>query len=384
MMSVWRRLPAIISVGLAAVAYIGITVKYANFLPARATLVYTGPLTSQKVDNTTAPQCQTITNATSHQDMCRCLPHWLASSQGTEGSSGLAASDLWNTHQDQIREAALMSTQACWQDDSWKSLNHGLFHQFTKDLFRALNVYRLGRSMKTPSNPYATRQVAQIILDRIKDPVNNPPLKVAVFGGSVTQGVAAQRNIYGLKLHGLKDISECSWTRKLQDVVNHILGQQNNEQIIVVKNFAFGGIDSDIGSTLLAFNLWPEPESKGADFDVIVNAFSSNDAKAETAQLDILDDARQRFVRLALDQRPCSPLPLVIQLEDGMMETFNSREGVYTGLRYSRDMVQSAAWAGIMSVSYADAIREMIYANTTSRLLDEFGNLHPGQGFHTG
>ena len=60
------------------------------------------------------------------------------------------------------------------------------------------------------------------------------------------------------------------------------------------------------------------------------------------------------------------------------------RHVLYENFQYSKDMVSTASFGGFMSVSYADAVRYSTYANTSSSLLNQYGQLHPGQGFHTG
>jgi hypothetical protein len=47
---------------------------------------------------------------------------------------------------------------------------------------------RLPKSIKTRPHPFVMERVIEIIIKRITDPMKHPPLQIAVFGGSVTEG----------------------------------------------------------------------------------------------------------------------------------------------------------------------------------------------------
>jgi hypothetical protein len=74
----------------------------------------------------------------------------------------------------------------------------------------------------------------------------------------------------------------------------------------------------------------------------------------------------------------------VIVLEDNMLDFDSSFNGnVRNSLWFSKDMAEIAKWTtGVMSISYADAIRTYSYINTTDTLLTMFVHVHPGQSFH--
>lgn len=312
-----------------------------------------------------------INNDTTPDQICHCLVPWV--SEASPHGSGILASDIWRIYEPKIRQAALESTQTCWWPEMFNKLDLDVFDNFTMNLYQTLDMHQMKRSLKTPANPVVTRQVLEIVLQRVKDPVRNPPLKIAVFGGSVTQGCWALTNMYGLEYGGMKCEINCTWTVKLERLINNIFGHD----VVVVKNYAIGGADSDIGSTLLEYNLWPG-EDKGEEFDIIISAFSSNDGQPPPQTVDFLYESWQKFVRLAMDQRPCSDLPLVIQLEDNLLDTLHD-DIVHSNLRYSRDMAQMAAWAGAMPASCADVAQGFVCTSASSQLITECWQLHPGQ-----
>eukprot|EP00956_Cyclotella_meneghiniana_P038998 scaffold163861_cov63-Cyclotella_meneghiniana.AAC.2 len=268
-------------------------------------------------------------------------------------------------------------------------------------MIRLLNSYNLRRSLKTHAHPFVFEKLVEVVIRRLTDPINNPPLKIAVFGGSVTEGVNSMRNSMGLKDNAR--CSDCAWPSKLEALLNHIFGGLatsdafeknstnpkislgNNNKFVTVKNFALGGTNSEAGSTLIEYNLYG---SEMAEYDIIIAAFGANDIQAPMGnEGNRMYESMQRFMRLAKSQRPCNDLPLVIQLDDVLgdsVQESGSEHDVRGGLRYSREMIETNNWAGFMSVSYADAVRDIVHNNPEDTILHDYGNLHPGFKFHTG
>ena len=317
------------------------------------------------------------------EKFCSCMSHQSFQSSSTTPLPSLSLpATIWHNLESSLKEAAAKSTRTCWGDETYESRDKRLFQQFLSDLYESLDIHRLRRTVKAPAHPQVSREILNIVLKRIEDPSKNPPLKIAVFGGSVTQGCWSMANIYGLPAGGINCRIECSWTTKLQDLINTALG---HDEVVEVHNLAMGGTDSDVGATLMEYNFFPN-QLQGNDFDIIVSAYSSNDGQPAEEQIEDLYEAWQRFVRLAADQRPCSILPLVIQVEDNSLDFLSSshKSPLYNRLRYSREMVQTAVWNGnVMAMSYADGTRDLVYSNASVKLLAE-SELHPGQGFHTG
>ena len=334
-----------------------------------------------------------VTNETSVKSVCQCVPHWA----DTSATSQSVVTSLWNHHyvQKQIREAAMKSLVDCWHwlpDLKFDGFDKANFTNLTERMLSMLTPYRLKKSLKTRASPLVTERVLEVILRRLADPIQNPPLKIAVFGGSVTEGFRARANLIGLP-ENMRDSEVCPWSCRLERLLNHLLvglvaDSSNNEtktqteleQVVIVKNFAVGGTDSMIGSTLLEFNLFGEAMG---EYDIVIAAFAANDGQAPQGFVrDLMFEHAQKFMRLAKAQRPCSDLPLVIQLEDVMFDTLENQ--ARTGLRYSREMAEAANWAGFMSVSYPDAVRDAVYADPSDATLTEFAQLHPGLTMHTG
>ena len=312
----------------------------------------------------------------STKSFCDCLPRLWPTEHHPQAS---LAHSLWLQHKEQLRQATYESiSEDCWNDPTaMRSFNDTAFDDLFDRLYAALTPYRLHKSIKTEASPLVMEK--QQILSRRADPQQHPVVKIAVFGGSVTEGVESSKNRLGLPYQERRWVS-CSWPQKLQRLLDRILGAN----VVLVKNYAVSSTTSDMAYSLLKFNLWPDPEHRPAEFDIVISAFSSNDGRALSEERGLMHTSMQQFVRACQDLRPCSDLPLVIQLEDNMLDTFMGNN-VMDGLLFSREMVETANWAGIMSLSYADAIRDFVYASDPSdTTLTEYNHCHPGLSFHTG
>lgn len=333
-------------------------------------------------------------------DVCQCL------SCPTNGLP--VVNSIWNSEfiKEALRKTARESLLACWHwEGAIKDMNatETEFAKVTDRMIHLLNSYNLRRSLKTHAHPFVFEKLVEVVIRHLVDPVNNPPLKIAVFGGSVTEGVNSMMNSMGLKDNA--HCPECAWPSKLGSLLNHILGSlsttsdayekkpttpeislgDNNKKIVSVKNFALGGTNSEAGSALLEYNLYG---LEMAEYDIIIAAFGANDIQAPMGnEGNRMYESMQRFMRLAKSQRPCNDLPLVIQLDDVLgdsVQESGSEYDVRGGLLYSREMIETNNWAGFMSVSYADAVRDIVYGNPKDMILHNYGNLHPGFNFHTG
>lgn len=282
---------------------------------------------------------------------------------------------------------------------------------------RLLHENRLSRSIKARSHPFVMERIVEVLLKRWwwwqqqqqqqhnditggsspSPPPPPPPLRVAVFGGSVTEGFRSRFNKIGMDTSNMHDLPLCAWSYKLEKLLNEVLplilfGPDRNSTsdipLVEVKNFAVSGTDSSIGVTLLEYDML------GADLsgmDVVISAFAANDLQVPLGlERDLISLHMQRFHRVAKAGRPCSDLPLLIQLADVMEESFNFNglTQIRNRLRYANEMLETANWqtstSGIMALSYPDAVRDVVYRNQSNDTLIEFAELHPGLTFHSG
>jgi hypothetical protein len=300
---------------------------------------------------------------------------------------------------DGIRRASLRSIQDCW---NWNGAEVALenFTNLEDTMLDRLNQHRLLRSIKVPPHPFVTERVLEIILKRMHDPSKHPPLRIAVFGGSVTDGYRSRANSIGMSQSQLHHREKCNWSRKLERLLNEVLpiflfgdGRMNEgisrdnselaDNIVEVRNFAVSGTDSSVGVLLLDYDLL------GADMtktDIVISAFAANDLQAPIGMnRDLITHHMQRFLKSAKAMRPCSDLPLLIQIADVFEESLSYvRGGIRKKLRYHNEMLETANWAGVMALSYPDAVRDVLYRDLRDDTLMQYGELHPGMTFHTG
>jgi hypothetical protein len=87
----------------------------------------------------------------------------------------------------------------------------------------------------------SVKNIFNIVERRFQDPQNNPPLRIAVFGGSVTIGRGCGEN-----KRAQQDL-KCAWPQRFELLVNQFFGKE----IIKVYNLGIGGTNSDTGCTMI-------------------------------------------------------------------------------------------------------------------------------------
>ena len=337
-----------------------------------------------------------LANASVVDSVCRCI--W----QRTSESPQTPLSRLWNS--DTIREGIRRASRKHVKEDCWNykgaKVNMANYTRLEDTMMHLLQQNRLSRSIKTRSHPFVMERVLEIILKRMHDPSNNAPLRIAVFGGSVTEGYLSRANSIGMSDSIEHNYPKCSWSCKLERLLNEVLplfllgqnattGIKTGNKIVEVKNFAVAGTDSSIGVTLLEYDLLG---AEMTTIDVVISAFAANNIKTPLGlERDLIMLHMQRFLKVAKAARPCSDLPLLIQTADVMEESlypWEGPQGIRQKLRYANEMLETASWqsasSGILALSYPDAVRDVVYRNPLDNTLVDFGLLHPGMSFHTG
>ena len=228
-------------------------------------------------------------------------------------------------------------------------------------LEKTLTPSRMRRAVRhMPTFSHATvKNVVEILQKRIQDPKNNPPLRIAVFGGSVTIGTGC----HGGKSRGNLN---CAWPQRLELLLN----QFANMEVVKVYNLGIGGTDSAVGSNIVKYWMYP-PDLAKVGPDVIINSYSTNeslppwnidpDADAVTIVMDAARDRLQNFARIALQSKQCTVQPLVVHVDDylGPLQV-----GLLGELSYNTAMTQIAKWYDLVGISYADVVRDIVYQDS--------------------
>ena len=214
-------------------------------------------------------------------------------------------------------------------------------------------------------------------------------VKIAIFGGSVTEGVNCGTSVR------MKQ-ENCAWAMRLEYLVNRLAGGV----VIEVWNGAIGGTNTQVGAAILKFELPPENMRHP---DIIINAYSVNDmhiltmneAKGQAITLrDHIFQIQQEFVRIALQYKPCQDAPLVIFLDDYLG---NEQREIMSTVDVGQSMQLLASYYGIGTVSYANMVRDIVYKNTRETSFSPAGwyrnrrgmvsenmlrEIHPGAEMH--
>jgi len=237
-----------------------------------------------------------------------------------------------------------------------------------------LTTDRLRQGLRTRPASEPSNQAAALkrVLDKIdgrlaatddSDVDESELVHVAVFGGSVTVGRGCWPESRGLVNR------QCSWPRRLELLVNQLAGKD----IVRVHNLAVGGTGTEQGIVFVKYWMYPSnAESRvlrELGPDVIINSYSTNDSLPPWGMTEGVADElllrnrekQQEFIRTAMLSRPCDP-PLVLHMDDYLGH--QSPESILGELSYRQAVYQVASWYGTMFVSYADAVRDLVYRDT--------------------
>jgi hypothetical protein len=229
---------------------------------------------------------------------------------------------------------------------------------------------RLG--YQAPPLPETLRAVLEIVYRRIQDPILHPPLKVAVFGGSVTQGRGSCTDLFGAIAGSSPSAKnyECSWVGRMQVLADEFLGPG----VVKVFNLASGGTNSDLADPTIQFKLYKDAALLPHGPDVLINSYTTNDSFLRSHTLDATNDTdytdthrdrHNRIIRHASHARPCSPLPLVAYMSDYL----GNQHDRIVGEQLNEHAIQEVStWYHTAFVSYAAAVRRLVYANTKERI----------------
>ena len=266
----------------------------------------------------------------------------------------ITASHMWQTHISQIHTASknpLIPDLLTEEQDA-------KMHNILSQILSPSRMRRAVRHMPTSPRQHASvKHVVQILQKRMHDPKNNPPLRIAVFGGSVTIG----RGCYG---KGMQNYN-CAWPMRLQLLINQFV----NMDLVKVYNLGIGGTSSVVGTNMVKYWMYPDDLAKVGP-DVIINSYSTNDSlppwdlkddpKADlvTVVMDNARNALQNFVRTALNSKRCDVPPLMVHVDDYL----GPQQDVLLGeMSYNTAMVQLAKWYDTVAISYSDVVRDLAW-----------------------
>ena len=309
---------------------------------------------------------------------CRSLCDCLRQKALEENVAIPSVVSLWRRYSSKILDASFRL-----EDVQNKTLE---YQAWVQHLFAWTTTSRLVKSFETfPQDIDSLKSLHAIVQERFEKGDSAPPLKVAVFGGSLTAGHGCLENPLGMPTQSfLKRQLPCAWPARLQTLLDTFA-----PGLVNITNMAMAATTSDVGATVIDYQLWPV-ELLPDGPDVVIAAFATNDALAEAPETEIYQNM-QLLVESIHRERNCkkSKLPLLIYVDD-----FIAWPGsVQKYLDFHHDLHELADWHGFGYISYANAFREIVHADlmqentfkgpwTTEKRGKYVANPHPGLSFH--
>jgi len=172
--------------------------------------------------------------------------------------------------------------------------------------------------------------------------------------------------------------------------VNNVL----RADVIRIQTVTLGGTNSESGVSIWKYGLQPDDYPHP---DVLINAYSTNDVHinsvqaAEARNLTIHEavfEVTQKFIRTVLSS-DCRP-PLLLYFDDYVG---NEQNEIMETTKLSQTIHLLSHYYGTMSVSYANAIRDLVFRGTDESFFSPHGwyegpekkwtrQVHPGMSAH--
>jgi hypothetical protein len=297
-----------------------------------------------------------------------------------------SALSLWNSNLGTIVEASKHELDK----------RFGL-HDFTSSLLHLVSPDRLARSVVSlPHEWEPVKRVMQILYDRylylnkLPGAAASEPrkLKVLVMGGSLIVGVNCRKIVSDYVLGMQMPNRLCTWTHRLETLINKMLGGE----FVEIHKIALGGTNTETGFVMWDSDFIPD---ETRDPDILINAYSTNDmhiltvlqAKEGNQTLrDKVMEMTQFFVRSVLKDGKCAPL--LLHIDDYLG---NEQREILTTTELSQAIQVLAHYYGFSSMSYANVVRDLVYADTKESWISPGGwyegeemvrEIHPGMGMH--
>jgi hypothetical protein len=273
-----------------------------------------------------------------------------------------------------------------------------VFVDFHAQLLHLMSPERFERAVKTLPHRYwksieAAMEITRLRMNALQRNDTGSPtarkLHILVMGGSVAEGDQCRPKVRSSRPQNRRT---CAWPFRLQFMLDRILG----ENVVEVTAATVGGTNSEAALVVLDYDLVPK------EVDVVIHAYATNDMHAYTMEAaraknvtlrERVFDLTEQFARKVLARcRPSQgPPPLLIHLDDYLG---NEQNNILETTHIAQTVPWLANYYGFMHLSYADAVRDLVYANTQETYLSPFWKItndtngalyrevHPGMGAH--
>jgi len=320
--------------------------------------------------------------------------------QGTNKPTTIpSAITLWREHLTTIFEAS-----------KHKNDKNFDYHDFTALLLHYMTPERLQSSVKAlPSQQWD--RVGDILdiafkrwiwLQHQKKPDRNATpdqneeeprkVKILLSGASLSMGVNCCTN----PIKRNRNEKLCSWPARLE----HFIGAILEPDLIQIDIYSEGGMTTFESLRVFESTRFSKDQEHP---DIVIHAHSTNDQHfinlEQARKLNITLEENillnnDRFVRHVLSmkypstnldgQGKCVPkAPLLLYFDDTLG---NEEKGIFRNLSFSRIISSLSSYYGFGVISYADAVRDLVYADSREKWFSAPGwpkrQVHPGMGMH--
>ncbi len=318
-----------------------------------------------------------------------------------EGKSESSFQRVWKRLKPSITAVSLINTD-------WTK-NIRAMKNFTDWVDNSMSYFTYSRLQHTSTSlpidqTRSIGRVRSILEEKLKNPTTAPPLRIVVFGGSVTNGHYCLDNIFnfpvrtdgkgndraGTPAHQSKI---CAWSGRLQDMMDATFGHG----VVDIKNLAVGGAKSDMSTALMEFGLIPDSTP-----DIIIWDHGINDAMAtvnpnvkfyqsSSLNAEQIFEKLQKFYQaaMALPTSCDNPDPPLVILLDSFIGQQSRFPQISEALRISAAVSKMLTWyPNIWGISSANTVRPYILSKVNDRhkmigLLGTNGVVtHPGMMYH--
>ncbi|KAL9182251.1 hypothetical protein ACHAXT_012903 [Thalassiosira profunda] len=270
----------------------------------------------------------------------------------------------------------------------WTPVERSLdvLHRRLKAVHAEVDAYRQKKGL-TADDPIPSEEMKNIN----KNPKLPRKLNILVMGGSVTMGVVCHINPVTTQT-GKYSRRNCAWPGRVATFFSQLFG---GYELIELHTLALGGTNTESGITMWDYSLLPGDVPYP---DIVINAYATNDMHYNSVQAamsrnislaESVMQLSQAFVRQVLTpKRGCRHAPpLLLYLDDYLG---NEQNEVLQTLISSQTINLMSGYYGIASMSYGDAVRDMVYGDTkewwfSSHWYEEGAYqraVHPHMGMH--
>ena len=318
-----------------------------------------------------------------------------------EGESVTPFQRVWERMRSSIKKVSLISTD--WAKDLRSMKN------FTDWVDESMSYFTFSRLQHTSiSRPIdqarSIGRIHSILEEKMKFPKTSPPLRIVVFGGSVTTGQSCMDNIFDLLVRSdgkgnerrntpVAQTKECAWSGRLQEMMDEIFGLG----VVDIQNLAVGGATSDVSIAFMEFGLIPDSTPDIIIWDHGVNdAMTMNNPNVKyggspNINTEQIFEKLQRFYQaaLALPTSCDKPDPPLVIMLDVLLGQQGRLPHISVALRVSNAISKMLAWyPDVWGISSANTIRPYILTRVSNEknMIGLLGSnevtTHPGMMYH--